>query len=116
MKIAAKAILPLLFVGTAYAATDAQVYRGFAAGNPELATEYESASVDYGAYAGSFDAYVYHGWQVGNPELSFDQESGVMRTATQQGIGDSLAGDRGMTTISNNDIYHGFERGNPELN
>ena len=116
MKIIAKAVLPLLFVGTAYAATDAQVYSGFAVGNPELATEYDSAYSESGRAdsVSSFDALVYHGLQAGNSELSFDQDTDMMRTATQPSIGDSLAGDRQVTLP--NDIYHGFERGNPELN
>ena len=108
-------MLPLLCLGTAYAATDVDVYHGFASGNPELATEYGVSRASAGAFEDfSFDTFVYHGLQADNPELGFDQVHGMTSVATQPSIGDSMAAG-GATRFSDHGIYRGFEKGNPDL-
>jgi hypothetical protein len=120
MKQTIASAIALLFAGSLQAASDAEVYHGFAAGNPDLSTESFTAqnrSPDSGI---GFDKLVYNGFEVGNPELSTDGRSGssaeVAMIGSQPAVG---SGTRGYGSDSDPfrqwSIYNGFEVGNPDL-
>ncbi len=92
----------LVLVGTVSAATDAEIYHGFADGNPDLSTEYGSDSVTTSVQPGvgnSFDSY--RDWVKGNPDLY---------------SGKGIRSDRtDRTPPADFDIYHGIAEGNPDL-
>ena len=107
-----------LFAGSLQAASDAEVYHGFAAGNPDLSTETQTAQ-NHGSDSGiGFDALVYNGFELGNPELSTGSRSGssteVAMIGSQPAIGSSNRGF-GSDLFNQRSIYNGFEVGNPDL-
>lgn len=92
----------LVLVGSVSAATDAEIYHGFADGNPDLSTEFGSDSVTTSVQPGigdSFDSY--HDWVRGNPDLYSGK--GVRSDRTDR------------TSSADFDIYHGIAEGNPDL-
>ncbi len=93
---------PLFFAGSIGAATDAEIYHGFAAGNPDLATEFRSDSVVSGTQPGVGDSFDSYGdWVEGNPDLYSSVDGGSERS------------DR--TPSVELDIYPGFGEGNADL-
>ncbi|MEN8177754.1 MAG: hypothetical protein ABFS39_03960 [Pseudomonadota bacterium] len=114
----------LVFVGSLNAATDAEIYHGFAKGNPDLETgatyEIARSAVQPGIGSGSdgmrsrvaSDNQIYHGFERGNPDL-WSGSSGYS-VAVVPGIGSSSHGRR-HSTVTGNYIYHGFEKDNPDL-
>ena len=110
MKKVVTIIATVLFAGGIHAASNAEVYHGWAFGNPDLSTDV-STSVGSELSLVSYDASVYNGFEQGNSELSFESKSVAAQLANQPGIGDSM--DR--STVSTSSIYHGFEIGNPDL-
>ena len=92
----------LVLVGSVSAATDAEIYHGFADGNPDLSTEFGDDSVRTSVQPGvgdSFDSY--HDWAKGNPDLYSGTDVGSRRV------------DSGLP--EDFDIYHGIAEGNPDL-
>lgn len=85
MKQTLVTITALLFAGSLQAASDVEVYHGFAAGNPELSTDGQSA-----------------------------RTTEVAMIAAQPAIGSSARGF-GNDPFSQRSIYNGFEVGNPDL-
>ena len=85
MKQTLVTITALLFAGSLQAASDVEVYHGFAAGNPELSTDGQSA-----------------------------RTTEVAMIAAQPAIGSSVRGF-GNDPFSQRSIYNGFEVGNPDL-
>ena len=107
-------IATVIFAGSVYAASDSEVYRGWAAGNPDLSTDLDRVAVPPEVSPGSYDAFVYNGFENGNPELSFGWENVAAELAVQPGIGDRFDSvDRSL--LSSFSIYNGFEIGNPDL-
>ena len=106
-------IATVVFAGSVHAASDADVYHGWAAGNPDLSTDVSSL-VQSVVSRGSYEALVYNGFEQGNSELSFESESVAIRLASQPGIGDSM-GSLDRISLSGSNIYNGFEVGNPDL-
>ncbi|MBA1445934.1 MAG: hypothetical protein M3H12_17785 [Chromatiales bacterium] len=123
MKRSIIAISALLFAGTAGAASDWEIYRGFAPGNPDLSTgsTYKSvatavqpgigSSTGTRSHSPATDYDIYRGFASGNSDLSSDMAPSL-RTANVPGIGLGT-GLRG--SASNHFIYHGFEKDNPDL-
>ena len=124
MKKVISSIAIMLFAGTINAATDAEIYHGFAKGNPDLETgsgyDVHRSAVQPGIGSGSgmmrtggFSAnQIYHGFERGNPDL----HSGYSRysVAAVPGIGSRSSASR-HSVATDNDIYHGFEKDNPDL-
>ena len=112
--------IALLFAGSLQAASDAEVYHGFAAGNPDLSTTAYTAQNRSSGSGIGFDAFVYNGFEVGNPELSTGGRTGssteVAMIGSQPAIG---SGTRGFGSdgdpFNQWSIYNGFEVGNPDL-
>ena len=98
----------LVFVGSVSAATDAEIYHGFADGNPDLSTDIKADDAwPTGVQPGVGDRFdLYHGLSDNNPDLypSVGEQSLMagMRTGGAPEFGDSH-------------VYHGFEVGNPDL-
>ncbi len=123
MKKSIIAISALLFTGAAGAASDWEIYRGFAPGNPDLSTgsTYKSvasavqpgigSSTGTRSHSPATDYDIYRGFASGNSDLSSDMAPSL-RTANAPGIGEGT-GLRG--SASNHFIYHGFEKDNPDL-
>ena len=96
------ATVPFVLAGSVGAATDAEIYHGFADGNPDLSTEYGSVSMTTGSQPGVGDSFdTYGAWAKGNPDLYSSIE------------GRSDHSDR--TRPDDFDIYHGIAEGNPDL-
>ena len=118
MKHTITTAIAMLFAGSLQAASDAEVYHGFAAGNPDLSSEVYSAQRPGSDSRVSYDALVYHGFELGNPELGTDGQiertAEVAMTGAQPAVG---SGDRlfGSDLFSQRSIYNGFEVGNPDL-
>lgn len=89
----------LVLVGSVSAATDAEIYHGFADGNPDLSTEFGSGSVTTSVQPGVGDSY--RDWAKGNPDLY--SGTGVRSDRTDR------------TSPADFDIYHGIAEGNPDL-
>ena len=105
-------IATLAFAGSVQAASDAEVYHGWAVGNSELSTDLDPVVGQMETVPGSLDAFVYNGFERNNSELAVGSESLPAGLAVQPEIGDSFKGrDRG----SSFSIYNGFEAGNPDL-
>lgn len=102
----------LLFAGTVNAASDAEIYHGFASGNLDLSSDISSSSKANMVVVTDND--IYHGYEFGNLDLSTDSVYSPVRTASIPGIGD---GNHGPVNnpATDNDIYHGFEINNPDL-
>ena len=119
MKQTLATAIALLFAGSIQAASDAEIYHGFAAGNPDLSSETQTAQNRGSDSRIGFDALVYNGFELGNQELSSD---GPTRSSTevavmigsQPAIGSSNRGF-GSDLFNQHSIYNGFEVGNPEL-
>lgn len=123
MKKLIPAVAALLFVGSVSAATDAEIYHGFAKGNPDLSSgsSYSESrtAVQPGIGSGTGPSPVhgvsnneiYHGFEKGNPDLW----SGASRTASASVPGIGSRSGSASRHVSDNDIYHGFEKGNPDL-
>jgi hypothetical protein len=96
------ATAPLLLAGSVGAATDAEIYHGFADGNPDISTEIEGVSTATSVQPGVGDRFdSYRDWAKGNPDL-------------YSSVG--VRPDRSDRTPSADlDIYHGFGEGNPDL-
>ena len=126
MKKIISSVAILFFAGTINAATDAEIYHGFAKGNPDL--EHGSSSsmartaVQPGIGSGSgemrsgrvSDHQIYHGFERGNPDLWTGSARSGYSVATVPGIGSSSKTGR-LSVFSDNDIYHGFEKDNLDL-
>ena len=69
MKQTLATAVALLFAGSIQAASDAEVYHGFSAGNPDLSSETQTAKKRGVDSVIGFDALVYNGFEVGNPDL-----------------------------------------------
>ena len=96
------ATVPLVLAGTAGAATDAEIYHGFADDNPDISTEVESVSTATSVQPGVGDRFdSYRDWAKGNPDLY------------SRVVGRPHHSDR--TSLPDLDIYHGFGEGNPDL-
>ncbi len=96
------ATAPLLLAGSVGAATDAEIYHGFAGGNPDISTEVESVSMTTSVQPGVGDRFgSYREWAKGNPDL-YSSVGGRQDRS-----------DR--TSSADLDIYHGFGEGNPDL-
>jgi len=92
----------LVLAGSVGAATDAEIYHGFADGNPDISTEVESVSMAAGVQPGVGDRFgSYRDWAKGNPDLYSSVD------------GSPDHGDR--TSSGDLDIYRGFGEGNPDL-
>lgn len=105
-------IATVVFAGSVQAASDSQVYHGWAAGNPDLSSDFGGVSVQSEVSPGSQDSFVYNGFEQGNTELSHGAENIAAQLAVQPGVGDSVETmNRGRLSS----IYHGFEVGNPDL-
>ncbi len=119
MKQTLATAIALLFAGSIQAASDAEVYHGFAAGNPDLSTETQTAQIRGSDSKIGFDALVYNGFEVGNPELSSDGPAGssieVAMIGSQPAIGGGARGFGSDPFSRQNSIYNGFEVGNPDL-
>ena len=114
----------IFFTGAVNAATDEEVYHGFAKGNSDLATSPAFAStrtaVQPGIGAGvghsrankATDNDIYRGFERGNPDLSSGSWTGHS-VASVPGIGSSSGS--GYSKYSDNDIYRGFEIDNQDL-
>lgn len=105
-------IATVVFSGSIQAASDVEVYHGWAAGNPDLTSDVVTLRSD--VFPASYDVIVYNGFERGNSELSFGSESAAARLATQPGIGDSVD-TMARGELRGFSIYNGFEIGNPEL-
>lgn len=97
----------LVFVGSVSAASDADIYHGFAEGNPDLSTAYKTDAWPTGVQPGVGDRFdLYHGLSDNNPDLypSVGEQS-------------QMAGERtgGAPQFGDSHVYHGFEVGNPDL-
>ena len=112
MKKLVTPIATVLFAGTVHAASDAEVYHGWATGNPDLSSDVVTAKSDPSPY--SHDAIVYNGFENGNSELAFGSKSAADQVANQPAIGDSV-NTVNRSSLSGFSIYNGFEIGNPEL-
>ncbi len=120
MKHTLATAIALLFAGSLQAASDAEVYHGFAAGNSELSTEAYTAQNRSSDSGIGFDALVYNGFEVGNPELSNDGRTGssteVAMIGSKPAIGSGTRGFGGDSgPFQQWSIYNGFEVGNPDL-
>ena len=72
----------MLIVGSVSAASDADVYHGWAKGNPDLATEAPTENTVSGVQPGVGEAFGHYGiWGAGNPELTLDIQ-GVARSSS----------------------------------
>jgi hypothetical protein len=118
MKQTLATAIALLFAGSIQAASDSEVYHGFAAGNPDLSSETQTARNRGSNSAIGFDAVVYNGFELGNPELSTDSRSGsateMAMIGSQPAIGSSSR-VFGSDPFNQRGIYNGFEVGNPDL-
>jgi hypothetical protein len=118
MKQTLATAIALLFAGSIQAASDVEVYHGFAAGNPDLSAETQTAQIRGSGSKIGFDALVYNGFELGNPELSSDSlprsYSEVDVIGSQPAIGSSNR-EFGGELFSQRSIYNGFEVGNPDL-
>ena len=105
-------IATVVFAGSVHAASDAEVYNGWAAGNPDLSSDVVTVKSDVSP--ASYDIVVYNGFERGNSERSYGSESVAVQLAVQPGVGDSFnhMDRRALFTSS---IYRGFEIGNPDL-
>ena len=92
----------LVLVGSVSAATDAEIYHGFADGNPDLSTEFGGDSVTTSVQPGVGDSFDSYGdWAKGNPDLY---------------SGKGVRSDRmDRTPPADFDYYHGIAEGNPDL-
>ena len=63
-------IATVIFAGSVHAVSDREVYRGLAAGNPDLSTDLDSVVVQSELVPGLYDAFVYNGFEQGNTERS----------------------------------------------
>ena len=121
MKQTLAAAIALLFAGSLQAASDAEVYHGFAAGNPDLSTERFTAHNRSSDSGTGFDRLVYNGFEVGNPELSTAGGSGaspdeVAMIGSPPAVGSGTGGFGGDSDPFRQwSIYNGFEVGNPDL-
>ena len=73
MKQTTAILSSILIVGSVHAASDADVYQGWAKGNPDLSTEVPSyqASAAVAGQPGIGDSVDHYGsWGKGNPELT----------------------------------------------
>ena len=120
MKQALATITAILFAGSVQAASDFEVYHGFAVGNSDLSTEVGTMRHRLSDPRLGFDALVYNGFEQGNPELSTDGPIAPARevamTGAQPAIGSAVGGfgtDSGL--FAQGSIYNGFEEGNPDL-
>jgi hypothetical protein len=112
MKTTITSLSMLLFVGAVHAASDAEIYHGFAQGNPDLSSDVVT-QIPFSLERVS-DNDIYRGFEFGNLDLSTDVVYEPMRMAMAPGIGDSHLGPI-HNHATENDIYHGFEIGNPDL-
>lgn len=124
MKVLITPIAAVFFAGAVSAATDAEIYHGFAEGNNDLASDtvYDTqrSAVQPGIGGGTdsmrrsvaTDHLIYRGFEVGNNDL-YSGHSASHSMAVMPGIGSPRhSSDAGF---SFDDIYHGFEKGNPDL-
>ena len=126
MKKLISSVALVFIAGTANAATDSEVYHGFAKGNPDLETGSAYAitrtavqpgigsSTGMMRTRGLSDNQIYHGFERGNPDLYSGSSQTDYSVASVPGIGSGSATGR-HSGFSHNDIYHGFEKGNPDL-
>ena len=110
----------LLFAGSLQAASDAEVYHGFAAGNPDISSETQTAHRRGSGPEIGFDALVYNGFELGNPELASDgpteSSTKTAMVGSQPAIGSGARGfGSGGDPFHRWSIYNGFEIGNPDL-
>ena len=66
-------IATLVFTGSVHAASDSQVYHGWASGNPDLSSDVERLDrstwlAEAGMGRGSVSS-IYRGFEIGNPDL-----------------------------------------------
>lgn len=117
-------IAAILFTGAVNAATDEEIYHGFAKDNLDLSSgpyygEARSA-VQPGVGGGvglsrrneATNNDIYHGFERGNPDLYSGTWTG-QSTAAMPGIGSPS--EYGYSKTTDNDIYHGFEKDNLDL-
>ncbi len=123
MKMLVTSVSTLLFVGSVCAATDAEIYHGFAMGNPDLSTETSTSAAgqagigsDSGNYrtVGATSNDIYHGFEMDNADLWSGFSDSRNASASVPGIG-TQSGRTRRHAFTDNDIYHGFERNNPDL-
>ncbi len=81
MKKILSSVVLMFFAGTLNAATDAEIYHGFAKGNPDLETDVNQQLVRTAVQPGTgsrshdvgqsvmTDNFIYHGFEKGNPDL-----------------------------------------------
>lgn len=117
-------VAAIFFTGAVNAATDQEIYHGFAKGNLDLSTGSVTSVTrtamqpGIGAGAGlsrsnkASDNDIYHGFEHGNPDLWSGSWTGYS-VASMPGIGSSSGS--GYSRYSDNDVYHGFEKGNFDL-
>ena len=105
-------IATLVFTGSVHAASDSQVYHGWASGNPDLSSDVDAVALTSRVPSGPPGSDIYNGFERGNAELSYGSETLAARLGGQPGIGDGSAG-MGRGSVSS--IYRGFEIGNPDL-
>ncbi|MDJ0807403.1 MAG: hypothetical protein QNJ78_11270 [Gammaproteobacteria bacterium] len=114
----------MIITGSLNAASDAEIYHGFAKGNPDLETHSgysmtrmaEQPGIGSGRRVmrsrGTSHNPVYQGFESDNPDL-YSGLSGHA-VATIPGIGSSSQARRGSRVLDH-EIYHGFEKDNPDL-
>ena len=117
-------IAALFFAGAVSAATDAEIYHGFAKDNPDLASDWahdmERNAVQPGIGSGTADMrgsvasdhLIYRGFEVDNPDL-WSGDSSRHAVAVIPGIGSSTHSTNAVFRFER--IYNGFEKGNPDL-
>lgn|GEM_PF-4964025 len=116
-------IVALFFAGGVYAATDAEIYHGFAEGNMDLASDTaygtQSSAVQPGIgsgvgmhHSGDVDHLIYRGFEVNNPDL-WSGGSSSRSSAVMPGIGSSNM--PGNDSFRFEDIYHGYATDNMDL-
>ena len=98
MKTTIVSLSMLLFVGVVHAASDVEIYHGFAQGNPDLSSDVITQIPSSRHRVTDID--IYHGFAKGNPDLSSDIVTQIPYSRHR---------------VTDNDIYHGFEVGNPDL-
>ena len=115
----------MFFASTLHAATDTEIYHGFANGNPDLQTggtpsmTHTAVQPGIGSSTGQMrskrvsDHQIYRGFERGNPDLYSGSTHSGYSVAAVPGIGSGSKSQRSVFT--DNDIYHGFEKGNPDL-
>ena len=117
-------IAAIFFTGVVSAATDAEIYHGFAKDNPDLASDWaydtERSAVQPGIGSGTLALrgsaatahLIYRGFEVDNPDL-WSGDSSHHAVAVTPGIGSSTHSRHAVFRFEQ--IYNGFEKGNPDL-